>query len=151
MNNDNMKANESERIGKLETAVEGIRADFDSLDRKVEKVLDAVNRSQRTDWQTIFAGLIVIGALWASAIRPINADVEKQAVAAAKLAEAVLVQNKSIGELQVDLRGQSRDMASMEKDIDLIRQYGTPVTDKRITVLEYRMGEVQPEKSIPAK
>jgi hypothetical protein len=108
-------SNTNERIGRLETEVEGFHDQFHSINLTLEKIQDSLSNSKQTNWATVIAAIVLGLALWAAAIRPINNDVERQSLAAEKIAEAVLIQNDKISGLQIDAR-----------------------------LLEYRMNEVQP-------
>ena len=99
--------NEAEWKGKVESQIDTLTTGFVTLNAKVDKIFDAVNRSQRTDWQTIFAGLIVVGALYASAIRPIENEVSRADLTSNKLADAVIIQNDKINELEITAKVQS--------------------------------------------
>jgi methyl-accepting chemotaxis protein len=101
---DMIKSNTGERIGKLETTVEGFHEQFRSMNATLEKIQDSLSSSKQTNWATVIAAIVLGLALWAAAIRPINNDVERQALAAEKIAEAVLVQNDKISSLQIDAR-----------------------------------------------
>jgi methyl-accepting chemotaxis protein len=99
-----IKSNTGERIGKLETTVEGFHEQFRSMNATLEKIQDSLSSSKQTNWATVIAAIVLGLALWAAAIRPINNDVERQSLAAEKIAEAVLVQNDKISSLQIDAR-----------------------------------------------
>jgi hypothetical protein len=92
---------DSSRITRLETEQVTTSKELDGIWKTLRDIQGMLNKSQRTDWQTIFAGLVVLGALWAAAIHPINADVERAGAVASKLADAVVVQNNKIVELEI--------------------------------------------------
>lgn len=121
----------NERLTKVETQVASMNAELGGIWKTLRDIQDSLNKSQKTDWQTIFIGLTVIGALYMSAIHPITADVERTGKAADKLAEAVIVQN---------------DKASAEK---IARIVADADADKRLALLEYQMNHM-PMVSVPA-
>lgn len=128
-----------ERIGRLETSVESLHGEFSDLKETLGEIQKSINRAQRTDWQTIFAGLIVVGALYASAIRPIETNVQRTDNAATKLAEAVITANEKVSRIDV---GQQINQAELDRaihDIKEIRDNGSPITDKRLTILESKI------------
>ena len=131
--------NEAEWKGKVESQIDTLTTGFVTLNAKVDKIFDVVNRSQRTDWQTVFAGLIVVGALYASAIRPIENEVSRADLTANKLAEAVIVQNDKINELEITAKVQSIEIENGLSGLKEIIANGTPGADERLTVLEKQL------------
>lgn len=144
-----------------------------------------LSSSQRTNWGTVMAAMLVGIALWAAAIRPIDisldnersetrAGVDRIHNDAADLAKAVLEQNKQISSLQnaetkaeadraslradiirMDMNGTAgtslrlgevlATTKSMKEDLDQIRDKGSPITDKRLALLEQRLeGKAKP-------
>lgn len=92
----------NERLTKVETQVVGITQDLAGIWKILRDIQDSINKSQKTDWQTILIGLTVIGALYASAIHPIKSDIERTSADAKALAQAVIVQNDSIAAEKID-------------------------------------------------
>jgi hypothetical protein len=72
--------------------------------------------------------------LWAAAIHPIAADVERSALAADKLAAAVLVQNDKINEARSDVSDLQLLIRVMQKDLDKIASENL---DKRLALIEH--------------
>ena len=136
--------NVGERIGRLETTVEGFHDQFRQISITLGKIQDALAVGKQTNWSLVIAGLFLVLAIWAAAIHPINQDVERQAVAASDLAKAVLIQNSTISEINGTLKENSTRQINDEKEIDLIRTQGSPVVASRLSILEYRMDEIQP-------
>ena len=108
--------NEAEWKGKVESQIDTLTTGFVTLNAKVDKIFDVVNRSQKTDWNTIFAGCLVIGALYAATIRPVENDVDRSNKTAEKLAEAVLVQNDKITSLEVNQKVNTFELSN-ERDL----------------------------------
>ena len=144
MNDMRKDLNTVDRLGRLETTVEGFHDQFRSINATLDKIQDALNRGSQTNWSLVIAALFLVLAIWAAAIRPINQDVERQAAAASELARAVLIQNNTISDIQGSLKENNTRQISDEKEIDLIRTQGSPVTASRISILEYRMDEIAP-------
>jgi hypothetical protein len=92
----------NERLTKVETQVVGITQDLAGIWKILRDIQDSINKSQKTDWQTILIGLTVIGALYASAIHPIQSDIERTSADAKALAQAVIVQNDRIAAEKID-------------------------------------------------
>ena len=122
----------NERLTKVETEVAGIREEMSGMWRSIKDTKDAVDKvgqaiadSNKTDWMTFatVGGLIitVVVGLYAAAIHPIAADVERGNRTADKLAEAVLIQNEKF-----DKEREARESAYHEMD-------------KAITILKYQL------------
>jgi hypothetical protein len=92
----------NERLTKVETQVVGITQDLAGIWKILRDIQDSINKSQKTDWQTILIGLTVIGALYASAIHPIQSDIERTSADAKALAQAVIVQNDRIAAEKIE-------------------------------------------------
>ena len=113
--------NGNERLTKVETKVENIGIELEGMWKTLRAIQDAIGRTGKWDWMTFvgIAGLIM--CLWAAAIHPISADVERAAASADKLAQAVLIQNEKF---------------EAEK---IVRLQETATLDKRVSLLEVRM------------
>jgi len=92
----------NERLTKVETQVVGITQDLAGIWKILRDIQDSINKSQKTDWQTILIGLTVIGAIYASAIHPIKSDIERTSADAKALAQAVIVQNDRIAAEKIE-------------------------------------------------
>ena len=112
MNNSENHGNE--RLTKVETEVAGIREEMSGMWRTLKDIQDAVSRANKTDWQTIFAGLLVVGALYASSIKPLESKIEREQSDRVEnsareredrvsLAEAVKVSDDRITELRIEM------------------------------------------------
>ena len=143
--------NMGERVERLETTVEtfvqNTREQFRSINASLDKIQDSLSTSKQTNWSVVIAAIVLGLAIWAAAIRPINQDVERSAMAASDLAHAVVLQNDRINGIESSLRESTTKQTSDEKQIDLYRTEGTPSTAARLTLLEYRIDELQPKAS----
>ena len=97
-----LQPEKNERLTKVETQVVGITQDLAGIWKILRDIQDSINKSQKTDWQTILIGLTVIGALYASAIHPIQSDIERTSADAKALAQAVIVQNDRIAAEKIE-------------------------------------------------
>lgn len=159
----------SERVSSLETLVSSLHSDVTEFKGLLNKISDSVSNKSQTNWGLVFAGLAVLGSLWAAAIHPLTADIDRIRTDAADLARAVIVQNDKIAitdtrtvkldsqlvsvvsaaqhiedygspvhERRVSLL--ESNVKTMEHDIERFRTEGIPTIDKRVTLLEYRLG-----------
>jgi hypothetical protein len=133
----------NERVSALETGVLNLRADMLKVEAAVKEgfreIATAVGANSRTNWSTILAALLVLLALYGATVRPITADVARQEASAAVQATAVLEQNKQIVGLQVQLAAYVRDLQRLEKDVGDLEKNGSPVMDKRLSLIEARV------------
>ena len=97
-------------------------------------------------WIAIFTVVGVIIALWGAAIRPLEQESARTAAIADKQAEAVLLQNDKIYELQKDVVRIQTALIDNQKAVDDVKQNGYPPMDKRLTIIEYKLLELQNEK-----
>jgi hypothetical protein len=122
---DNNTQNHGAKIAALETSISGINGRLDGLTRAVDSLATAYTTSQRTDWQTIFAGASILlalgGALWIAGINPVTHDVARLTMEKERLADAVIEQNRviALGE---------REMAAQGAN-----------ADKRMSIIEWRL------------
>ena len=118
---------EKERLATVETQVKNISTELSGIWKVLNQIQDTLNKSNKTDWQTIFAGLVVVGALfgfvWGTAIHPINLDVERTSQSSATLAQAVVTQDERFNE---EKYSRLKDQADM---------------DKRIAIIEFQLGK----------
>jgi hypothetical protein len=126
MSEESIHANGGERLTKVETQVDNITVELGGIWKVLRDIQDSLSKSQRTDWQTIFIGLSIVGVLYASAIHPINADIERTSKTAEQLAAAVLVQDKNAEDEKIE-------RIRAEDDLD-----------KRTAILEFQMRAGRP-------
>jgi hypothetical protein len=97
-------------------------------------------------WIAIFTVIGVGIALWGAAIRPLEQESARTAAIADKQAEAVLLQNDKIYELQKDVVRIQTALLDSQKTVDDVKTNGYPPMDKRLTIIEYELQELQNEK-----
>ena len=140
----------SERVSALEVGVENTRKDVASLKVTVEDGLDKVQQAllatRTTNWSVVMAGIAVVLALYAAAIRPVESDIARQEIEAKTVAAAVLEQNRLLSKHEVDIARANERIAALRVDMATIVAEGTPVLDRRLSILEYRLGIQQPTK-----
>ena len=90
----------NERLGRVETSIDSLRSDFSELRMTLRTIQEAISRGRETNWGTVFAGLAIVGAIYAAAIRPLSADIMRQERNAETLAHAVIVKEEKIADLQ---------------------------------------------------
>lgn len=131
----------NERLTKVETEVSGIREEMVGMWRTLRDIQDSLNKANKTDWNTIFAGLVLLGALWASAIHPISADMERTSRVADKIAEAVIIQNNRIDANDTQEKLTTAEVAALRTTVQYMNEHGTTGSDKRLAIIEMRLQE----------
>ena len=131
------------RLTKVETKVDNITVELTGMWKSLRDIQDSINRANKTDWMTLatIGGLILtlIGCLYAAAIHPITADVERAAQSANKLAEAVLVQNEKFNTTETKVVLQNAQIDSIQEMLKNLNAHGTVDSDKRLSLLEARL------------
>jgi hypothetical protein len=143
---DNGTEQHGERIANLESNQKSMQAWMTSIDSKLENLAKDLSAGRRTDWGVIFTGLMLIGAVWAAAINPISHDLERSDKAGEKLALAVLEQNKVAANQQQVLSSLVDFRHSTEGEMDRLKTIGSEGSDKRLTLLEFRMEKIRGER-----
>ena len=134
-----MGADHGERITKLETSIANIEGDLGGIKSAINAIGDKLSRGRETNWSVVFAGVIVVLALYAAAIRPLNIDIDRQVAQAGDIAKAVLEQNKVTGEMKNEVTKLQIEVAFLRTELDYIKDNGAPITDKRLTVIENKL------------
>lgn len=136
-------SDDNERLVKLETVVGSFNERFDKLENTLVAVNNVLNSSKQTNWPLIFAAITVIlstvSILWFAAIRPITSDVDRSAIAAEKLATAVLIQNDKIADQKNEIVSLSSQVRQDRADIDYMQLHGTAQTSIRLGIIEYKL------------
>ena len=139
MRTDRTDMTDSERIGRLETAIEGLAEEFHELRVVLKSVQEKLSGTRETNWTVVISAMALLGALYAAAIRPLETDAQRQQNTAAELAKAVILQNERLNSLTTAQAEIKTRLAGVEKDTDEIRIGGSPGADKRLNLIEYRL------------
>ena len=126
----------NERIGRLEVSVESLHGEFVDIRSSLGQIRDVLSRSKETNWSVVFAGVAVAGSLYAAAIRPLSHDIERQERQAVELAKAVSLQNEMQFANKNEMSRRSSEFESLKNEFDYVKEHGSPITDKRLTILE---------------
>ena len=124
---------DGERISRLETSVEGLHDEFRDLRMTLKSIQDSVTRSRETNWPLVFSGLMLIGSLYAAAIRPLEgklAETDARFDSFAQAGSPALERRILVLETELRIRAD---------ELSYIREHGSPITDKRLALLEHEM------------
>lgn len=134
----------NERIGRLETAVEGIQSEFGEIRQTLSDIQRTLGKSKETNWSVVFAGLAIVGSLYGTAIRPLENRIDEEHTHAKDISDALLKQSEKFSGIEssiVQLQSASADSAQHIKEI---YERGSPITDKRLSLLEWRLEQPKP-------
>jgi hypothetical protein len=140
-----------ERIGRLETSVEGLHSEFSDIRITLRTIEAAISRSKETNWSVILAGIAIVGSLWLAAIRPITQDIERQNATAKDIATAVLVKEEKITAQRIDFERLSKDVESLQSLVTGVHKGGSADVAGRLSLLEFQLKEMEPGKNQTAK
>jgi hypothetical protein len=74
-----------------------------------------------TNWVAIVSlALGVLGLLYTAAIRPLDMDLQRQRETAKSLADAVLIANQKVNDLQIMVERNQARIVTVERDIDAL-------------------------------
>jgi len=138
-----------ERLKSLETWSANFQSEFIGFRSEIRSTLGdiqkTVSQSRETNWSLIIAGCIAIGSLWAAAIKPLNDDLKRQEVSAKSLADMVSKANEMQFANKNEMSRLASEVGSLQRDFTEVRLNGSPVTDKRLTLLEHHISELKSE------
>ena len=135
-----------ERLSALEAESRNTKSQITSIFTKLDHIENMLGQTQKTNWSLIFSVVALVGALWAAAIHPLNADQERAEKNAVVLADAVTVQNQVINTLKVSEAIQDSAISDLRKTQADFNDKGSPALDRRISLLELKssMAEKKP-------
>ena len=126
----------TERISVHDTEISALKQQISAIFAKIEHIETMIGNSQKTNWSVIISGLLLVGAVWAAAIHPMQADLDRHEKSAADLAQAVLAQNEHIIALRISEAIQDSAIQDLKKTQTAFDERGSPTLDKRLSVLE---------------
>ena len=83
-----------ERIARIEASQDALRAEILVLGADVKTIRETVSGGRETNWQNWIGAALLVLAIYAAAIHPMQQDAERIQTDAKALAAAVLVQNE---------------------------------------------------------
>ena len=142
--------NHAERIGKLETAFQNLATvvgDLKQGQQRIETAIGDIGKPNFSNW--IAAGALLLSfalVIYGAAIHPLNQDITREETSAAKLAEAVLVQNDRQNKLENTLVRLTDRQDDVREAIKRFDEQGSSAADKRLSLIEYRLNNERKEK-----
>lgn len=132
------------RVSSLETSVANLHVEIGDIRRVLgegfAEIRNAQNSHSRTNWPLVISGCMAIASLYAAAVAPIKGDVSRLEAATERLAGVDAVQSKIIADQQVLLGINGARLSTTENTVLRIDTLGSPITDKRLAVIEYVLG-----------
>ena len=126
------------RVSSLETSVAAIHADVTEIKR-------LLSQNSRTNWGVIMSGLLLVGSLWAAAIRPLQNDLERNERSASTVAQAVILQDSKIGIQAVELAKIQLNLDRQVEKFEEVRVNGSAATRERLIRVEMLQAKQEEE------
>ena len=132
----------------MRTAVDSQSQQINQLTIAVSTAAVASKAPRETNWFLIASGLTLVGAFWASQIKPIQTDIDRQTANAGSIASAVLLQNEKIQSLQLVTKENEIYRKFHEDQINRYAVSGSPGADKRLSVLEKESADAKSDSAL---
>lgn len=133
----------SERIGRIETALGNVLEDFKEIRSSLNLIQAAQQESGKTNWSVVIAGfsLVVglVGGLWAAAIRPLDSETRRLELNYLSVDQILRDRGIIISQQRSDFGRLEEKLGSLHTEFELVREKGSPITDKRLSLLEYKI------------
>ena len=160
------------KIAQIETIQAGFDSRLSHIESSVEKLVGTVNQIasavtslQQTrgtvPWASLATtGISVVGAIVVAILflnKPLEQRVDanrteftsNEATLKSRMeaAEAYATSSRTlIGDIRLVNQSQEKDLTDLRREFDEVREKGSPVTDKRLTLLEYRINQLEARK-----
>ena len=137
----------SDRISRLETAVESINDQLGVLSGAIAEIQRSVNRAGKTDWGTIFGGALVVLALYAASIHPLEEKITGLRGDLNKMGDVQYetgLRNQAVKDAFLKTQDESRRNAD-----DLLRMRDARL-NTRLAVIEWRLDHSD-RQGLPAR
>lgn len=138
-----VKQDNGERIGKLEASFDSFKETYHSDITEVRGALKAIQStlgaSGKINYGLLLSAIVVLLALYGAAIRPLETSSEQLRIFAKEQATAVLVQNITLQQLALSQTKTDERLISLQSAFDIIRREGTPIVDKRLSLIEFQL------------
>lgn len=129
--------------GSIETRVSHMESTLDGLVSDVQQIKTAV-MSKQVPWGTIFAGLMLVGAVYAAAIAPIKEEQARQSQTDAGLRSDVAANEAHMVKLERELATLTERLETVRRSAEELRALGSPPTRERLRILESKVGIKSP-------
>ena len=129
----------TERLTRLEGAVENLGQEFERVGTALDSIERSLNEGHKTNWSVVIAGVLLVLALYAAAISPLKADLERQA----KVDAAHEVWDQKAHDEADIVKDRQIDVISRLKALELINaelRNTVPSMDRRVALLELKAG-----------
>lgn len=129
-----------ERLGRLETSVEGLSASIHDLQAAIEGLRTRVTQGRETNWGLVVTVLALTISLYMATIRPLDANVDRLDRRQTEISEALVTHDRSGDALRQTVIRDQILLEGLRIDLDRIRDFGSPITDRRLSLLELQIG-----------
>jgi predicted nucleic acid-binding Zn-ribbon protein len=122
----------AERLGRLETSVETLHESIDGLQRAIASLEAKIGLSGQTNWGVVVSLGMVLVSLWAATINPLKQELDRR--------EPIFVEHDSrLKVIETLISRNTLRIDLLDQQLTDIRDHGSPITDKRLTLIESYM------------
>ena len=132
----------SERLGRVEVSVENLHEDFTRVGDAVEILSANLNKGRETNWTLVLSAIMLVGAIYAAAISPIQNDIARQAADDKKIVANDEKLHDEITAMTSQLVEAKMRLAALELVNTELRNT-VPSMDRRVTLIEMKTGIVK--------
>lgn len=134
----------SERVSSLEAIVSGLHSELSDIKAAMTdgftEMRQAQHAASKTNWGVIFTGIGLLVVIWAAAIRPIVSDVDRVEKNLSSATSVLMTHNAILSDRGAILARQGEQLEALRRDLERITTFGSPITDRRLSVLEMKAG-----------
>jgi hypothetical protein len=127
------------RVSVLEKSVVDLHEDFSDVKKALADIQEVMRTGGRTNWTVIFAGIALLLAVWAAAIRPLAQDIDRIDEGTKSTLLITKDLTSQVNTQQVQIQINSSSFINIQKQLDDIHAHGSPITDRRLALIEQKM------------
>jgi hypothetical protein len=147
----------AERISVHETEITSLKGQVSAIFNKLDRIETLIGDSKKTNWGLIVSvigvgisavgGIIVLAVAFnAARVVPLENEIARTQSEASILAAAKLEQDRAVFALQKNLAEHETVDSFTQATLKEFAIKGTPETDKRLTLLEYRLQQLEAKR-----
>lgn len=137
----------NERVSVLETSVRALHEDLAGIRSAMVAGFHDLQKTQaaasKTNWPVLLSASLLVLALYAAAIHPLQADITRHEASASDIAKAVLEQNRILNETRITLAITQAKLEEESHKLADIAERGPASIDRRLSVVEFKTGIVK--------
>ena len=129
----------SDRISRLETAVDSINDQLGGVVASIAQVQNSLNQSRKTDWGVVFAGGLVILGLYAASIHPLEEKIASLRGDLNKLGQISYETGQRNQEIKDRFIKVENTQGQIVAEMEEWRKNGSPSVRDSLAVIQWRL------------